>query len=252
MSGPRLTGDGEVRDNGPDRSLIANMVALLATLAGWQSGVEPLYHAGVFALSGGLTNWLAIHMLFHRVPGLYGSGVIPLHFAEFRNGIRRLVMQQFFSPATIARAAGGIELSRDRVDGLFRDLVARVDYDRAFDSLVEAILESSLGNMLGMFGGREALESLRAPFEERMRSHLESMIERPGFRDAMESAIQGVTDPERVALFVEQVVDQRLQELTPSMVRDIVQDMIRRHLGWLVVWGVVAGGLIGLLFSLLS
>jgi len=29
-----------------------------------------LLSVGLFALSGALTNWLAIHMLFHRVPGL--------------------------------------------------------------------------------------------------------------------------------------------------------------------------------------
>ena len=29
-------------------------------------------------LSGGLTNWLAVHMLFEKVPLLYGSGAIPI------------------------------------------------------------------------------------------------------------------------------------------------------------------------------
>ena len=43
--------------------------------------------AGLFALSGGLTNWLAIHMLFERIPFLYGSGVIPERFEDFKQGI---------------------------------------------------------------------------------------------------------------------------------------------------------------------
>ena len=51
---------------------------------------------GLFALSGGITNWLAVHMLFERVPGLYGSGVIQIRFEEFKLGIRNLIMQQFF------------------------------------------------------------------------------------------------------------------------------------------------------------
>ena len=45
---------------------------------------------------------------------------------------------------------------------------------------------------------------------------------------------------------VEQIIDNRLQELTPEKVKDIVQNMIRKHLGWLVVWGGVFGGVIGL------
>jgi len=44
---------------------------------------------------------------------------------------------------------------------------------------------------------------------------------------------------------VEQIVDQRLDELTPVQVKNIIQEMIRQHLGWLVVWGGVVGGFIG-------
>jgi uncharacterized membrane protein YheB (UPF0754 family) len=49
---------------------------------------------------------------------------------------------------------------------------------------------------------------------------------------------------------VEAIVNRRLEELTPQMVKIIVQDMIQKHLGWLVVWGGVFGGLIGLLTHL--
>ena len=55
-----------------------------------------IFMAGLFALSGGLTNWLAIYMLFEKVPLLYGSGVIPNRFEEFKNGIKNLIMNEFF------------------------------------------------------------------------------------------------------------------------------------------------------------
>ncbi len=45
------------------------------------------------------------------------------------------------------------------------------------------------------------------------------------------------------------IVEKRLNELTPRMVKEIIQEMIRSHLGWLVVWGGVFGGLIGLVAS---
>jgi uncharacterized membrane protein YheB (UPF0754 family) len=48
---------------------------------------------------------------------------------------------------------------------------------------------------------------------------------------------------------VDAIVMQRLNELTPEMVKTIVQDMIHKHLGWLVVWGGVFGGFIGLITS---
>jgi len=47
------------------------------------------------------------------------------------------------------------------------------------------------------------------------------------------------------------IVQKRLDELTPGMVKDIIQKMIRNHLGWLVVWGGFFGGLIGLAASFL-
>ena len=45
---------------------------------------------------------------------------------------------------------------------------------------------------------------------------------------------------------VDIIVNRRLEELTPEIVKDIIERMIQEHLGWLVVWGGVFGGLIGL------
>ncbi len=64
---------------------------------------KQLWMMGIFSLSGALTNWLAVHMLFERVPGLYGSGVIVLHFEGFKGGIRNLLVKQFFSQENIQR-----------------------------------------------------------------------------------------------------------------------------------------------------
>ena len=64
--------------------------------------MQPVYadllkNIGFFALSGAITNWLAIHMLFEKIPLLYGSGVISNRFEEFKSSIRDLMMQQFFT-----------------------------------------------------------------------------------------------------------------------------------------------------------
>ncbi|WP_345977040.1 hypothetical protein [Sulfurimonas sp. HSL3-7] len=44
---------------------------------------------------------------------------------------------------------------------------------------------------------------------------------------------------------IEEVIEARLNGLTPQMVKEMVQNLIREHLGWLVVWcGDRAGKLV--------
>jgi hypothetical protein len=63
-----------------NKSVITNLVAVAIIILGYISPVLPnlIKSIGFFALSGAITNWLAIYMLFEKVPFLYGSGVIPL------------------------------------------------------------------------------------------------------------------------------------------------------------------------------
>ena len=86
-----------------NKSLTTNLVALTIICASYLSPKynEIIYQTGLFALSGGITNWLAIHMLFEKVPFFYGSGVIPSRFEEFKLGIKQLVMTEFFTPKTL-------------------------------------------------------------------------------------------------------------------------------------------------------
>src|SRR5210317_1094720 len=118
-----------------NKSLATNTIALAAALTGYLQGYDLLFIVGAFALSGALTNWLAVHMLFEKVPGLYGSGVIPAHFEDFRRGIRNLIMEQFFSDENIDRF-----LNREGSGGYLPDLVPvieKTDLTPAFDTLVK-------------------------------------------------------------------------------------------------------------------
>ena len=63
-------------------SSVTNLISLLIWVTGYFVPVygDIVVATGAFALSGAATNWLAIHMLFEKVPGLYGSGVIETRF----------------------------------------------------------------------------------------------------------------------------------------------------------------------------
>jgi len=120
-----------------NKSLITNLVAIGIIIASFFTPLYPenIKAVGVFALSGAVTNWIAIHMLFEKVPFLYGSGVIPAHFEEFKRGIQDLIMQQFFTQENIERF---LQREEDSAQQLFNvdPLLDRLDYDQLFQGLV--------------------------------------------------------------------------------------------------------------------
>ncbi len=233
-----------------NKSLITNLLALSIIGIGYLSPVfrDQILSVGFFALSGAVTNWLAVYMLFDKVPLLYGSGVVPLHFEEFKTGIRHLIMNEFFTRENLERffsESEGSLLPEINIDAA----LAAVDYDRAFDGLVEVIMSSSFGGMLGMFGGEKALNGFRDPFKEKLQNFVREETESPAFKQAVAQSLETETMSERIGTQVEEIINRRLDELTPQMVKEIIQDMIRTHLGWLVIWGGVFGGVIGLVMS---
>lgn len=232
-----------------NKSIITNGLALTLLLLGFFLDDIILKTVGLFALSGAITNWIAIHMLFEKVPGLYGSGVIPERFEDFKSGIRTLVMEQFFSEENIQRFLAD---NNQPINVDFAPIIQKVDLAPTFDSLVEVIKDSSFGQMLGMFGGIEALEPMRKPFVNKMGAALAHITQDPKFTLLLQEELTQPDVQHDLHQKIHQIVEQRLNELTPKMVKDIIQDMIRKHLGWLIVWGGVFGGLIGLVAALLN
>lgn len=231
-----------------NKSLLTNLLALIVTVSGYLLDNNVVFTVGVFALSGAITNWLAVHMLFEKVPGLYGSGVIPARFEEFKVGIRSLMMEQFFTEENIDRflssssgSAGGINLA---------PVVEKVDLSPAFDSLIEVIEKSSFGGMLAMVGGTEVLQPLKDPFIVKMKETIVDISTSESFNEIVKEELEQPDNMAGMREKVSDIIEKRLNELTPALVKDIIQEMIRKHLGWLVVWGGVFGGLIGFIASM--
>ena len=225
-----------------NKSLLTNVVAVLICLGSYAfpDYTEYFFTVGVFALSGSLTNWLAVHMLFEKVPLIYGSGVIPNRFQDFKAGIKTLIVTEFFTREHIERffKTGGGDVAAN--------IFEQVDFDRVFAGLTDAIEESQLGGMLAMVGGKQALEPLREPVTAKLKDIIADLASDSGPGNGDSDFTQSLIDK------VEHIIDNRLDELTPEHVKEIVQDMIRKHLGWLVVWGGVFGGTIGLVVSVLQ
>jgi uncharacterized membrane protein YheB (UPF0754 family) len=233
-----------------NKSFLTNLIAVLIIVAGYLCPLEPdlMKSIGFFALSGAVTNWLAIHMLFEKVPFLYGSGVIPNRFDEFKLAIKDLMMTQFFTQENVEQF---IEAEEQQGSHVFNvdPLLNAIDYDQIFKGLVTSIMESSFGAMLQMVGGEQALIPLREPFIEKIKTTLRGMVESERFKDVLKQGLDSQKIGQDIVSKIETIIENRLNELTPQLVKEIVQKIIKVHLGWLVVWGGIFGGILGAIFS---
>jgi len=80
-----------------NKSFITNFIALLISIVGLILANSQIQSIGFYALSGAITNWLAIIMLFDKIPFLYGSGVTPRQFESFKKAIKEMLLNQFFA-----------------------------------------------------------------------------------------------------------------------------------------------------------
>ena len=201
-------------------------------------------YTGLFALSGALTNQLAVYMLFEKVPFLYGSGVIINRFEAFKNAIKNLIMEEFFTKEQLEKFFQNEEKKIN-----LEPIIQKTDFTPAFDALSKTVMESSLGSMLGMFGGESALEGLREPFSDKMKTAVIKIVNSQAFNNTLQEHMQKSSLNNDLLNSIELIINERVNELTPQMVKEIIQKLIKEHLDWLIVWGGVFGGLIGLLSS---
>ena len=222
-----------------NKSLITNFLSTLIIIIGYlyQENYPFIIITGVFALSGSLTNWLAIHMLFEKVPLLYGSGVILDKFEDIKLGIKNLTLQELFTETQINNFLLENKVSASET------IINKIDFDKVFIGLVEAIEGSQLGGMLAMVGGRKALDPLKEPFTKKLKIIIEDFV------NENTSSDNNSDTTESLLLKIENILDARLADLSPEDIKLIIQKMIKEHLGWLVVWGGFFGGLLGLVIS---
>lgn len=117
-----------------NKSDITNIVTILIMALGYSNGNDTLFMVGLFALSGAVTNTLAIHMLFEKVPYLYGSGVIESKFTQFKASIHNLMMTQFFTKEHLTKFfETEVNSAKNTID--FEKVLNKTDFTPAYDSL---------------------------------------------------------------------------------------------------------------------
>ncbi len=224
-----------------NKSFLTNLISAVVFVASYVipefTGRNGLMLASLFALSGALTNWLAVYMLFERIPGLYGSGIIALRFDQFKESIRTLIMENFFTKENFVKVAQNT-LPHTIQPELVLD---KIDFDKVFCGFVAVIKNSSFGGMFTLFGGEKAIEPMRELFKREFQRQASEILQNID----VASILQKEIDFDTFRAKIDAMVDATVNELTPQRVKQIVEEMMRSHLGWLVVWGGVFGALIG-------
>ena len=230
-----------------DKGWITNFVAF--TFVGGSYALQgeaanAVRSAGLFALSGAITNQLAVHMLFEKVPFLYGSGIILDRFESIRAALKTLIMEQFFSTEKIEAFVQSQERSIN-----LAPIIEQTDFTPAYDALVLSVMESPMGGMLGMFGGEALIAKLKEPFIVKIKRSTIEISQSDSFMNALNTHMHEGNGA--LTQTIGDIVESRLAELTPLMVKEMLHGLMKEHLGWLVVWGGVFGALIGLVSSIL-
>ena len=234
-----------------NRSDITNIITILIMAYGYSNNNNIIFMVGLFAFSGAITNTLAIHMLFEKVPFLYGSGVIENKFKEFKISIKNLLMEQFFTKERLSNFFQD-EINSAKTNINFEKILENTDFTLAFNSLKESIMQSPFGGMIAMFGGESAINGLKEPFIEKLQTSIIAISKTDSFQNTLSEALKNEEFTNEVYAKLSLIVDSRLEELTPKMVKEIVQNMIKEHMFWLVVWGAILGGLIGLVSAIIQ
>ncbi len=229
------------------KSAVINLIAFLVVSLSFF--VPPafsryLFNIGFYALSGAITNWLAIYMLFERVPLLYGSGIIEKNFELFKASIKTMIMQQFFTYETVQNF---LQKEEAKID--LAPIIQKADMSSAFVLFKSAILESKFGSMITMFGGEGVLDGFKESFTEKLKNYLTKFVSSDEFHLEIKNYLSSTSLQDDLIDSIDKIVTTRLAVLTPKMVKELIKTLIEEHLGWLVVWGGIFGALMGFIAS---
>jgi len=204
--------------------------------------VEIIFQFGLFGFAGGITNWLAIKMLFDKVPLLYGSGVIPNRFKEIRETVKNAIMNNFFDEVYLKRylqSKAQSLLTEMNLGAKINQLLESPEVDQIIEQKLGELSTKPEGMLFAMMGiNPTSLKPMVKPFVTSMGSDVVPFLLKNFDSDKL-------INIETIRKEIDNVMTTKLEELTPDRVKHLLEEVIRTHLGWLVVWGNVFGGIIG-------
>ncbi|XP_077862002.1 uncharacterized protein LOC102804320 [Saccoglossus kowalevskii] len=204
---------------------------------------------GIFGFAGGLTNWIAVKMIFFRIPGIPGSGIISRHFIEIRHCLSGIVLESFFDKEFLS------EYLKDK----YEDFAEAINLDECLNEVMKTekmndILNKCIDEILTKPEGIHAQSSTSSEKDSVHKKIILKQILEKVCLDNLPLLVKDikslVVSGENIRQQLEILLKTKENRMTANQVNKITKNLIGHHLSWLIIWGSIFGALIGLITEL--
>lgn len=201
---------------------------------------------GLFGFSGGMTNWLAIRMMFDKIPFLIGSGILLKHFIEIRENVKKTTMETYFDAGHITsyvQQKTEMILSALQLEESIRDIIRSPEVQQLIEDKIDDMYETPEGMVLGMMVNKEKMKTSIMPSIENIGGDIVPLVSQ------MIRSSEHLTE-ENLREKIDEMITSKLVEMSPEFVIGVVKDMVETELGWVIIWGNIFGGMLGIILEI--
>jgi len=201
---------------------------------------------GLFGFSGGMTNWLAIRMMFDKIPFLIGSGILLKHFIEIRENVKKTTMETYFDAGHITsyvQQKTEMILSALQLEESIRDIIRSPEVQQLIEDKIDDMYETPEGMVLGMMVNKTKMKGSIMPSIENIGGDIVPLVSQ------MIRSSEHLTE-DNLREKIDEMITSKLVEMSPDIVIGVVKDMVETELGWVIIWGNIFGGLLGIILEI--
>eukprot|EP00002_Diphylleia_rotans_P023371 TRINITY_DN4598_c0_g1_i2.p1 TRINITY_DN4598_c0_g1~~TRINITY_DN4598_c0_g1_i2.p1 ORF type:complete len:280 (+),score=69.23 TRINITY_DN4598_c0_g1_i2:53-892(+) len=210
------------------KGTVSNYITFLLMVLGFiiknnadETTGEYILAVGLFGFSGGITNWLAVKMLFDKIPFIYGSGVIPSRFKEIRQTVKNTIMATFFDKEYLNKYIHHKTetLKADiNIEAKLQEMFSSPQFDEILTRELNALATKPEGAVFAFMGlAPIQLKPMIKPFLTGMGSSVGPLL-------LQQLDPTSIISIERVQHEIDDLMTTKLEELTPEIVKKVRSD----------------------------